>query len=194
MSDKSKSDRERIMCKHQQIVGTQLSKHSKVLQTRLDVRYPVDYEGEVSNSHMSTLFDYVERALDSKRYSGGHKVDAKHIAVAEQSSAEHPHFHAIMVVNGNAIQKEDVIFKLADKYWKSILKTERDGLVHHCNKDKRGNYHKNGIMVKRGQPDEQERLEECREQARYLAKDRGKENKLKGTWPCLASRVSSREK
>jgi len=192
MSDKSKSDREKIMCKHQQIVGTQLSKHSKVLHTRFDVRYPVDYEGEVANSHMSTLFDYLERALDNKKFSGGHKVDAKHIAVAEQCSSDHPHFHAIMLVNGNAIQSENVIFDLADKYWKRIVNTDRDGLIHHCNKDKRGKYHKNGIMVKRGQPDEEERLEECRKQASYLAKDRGKENKLKGTWPYLASSVSKK--
>jgi len=193
MNDKSKSDKEKIMDKHQQIVEAQVRKHSKVLHVRFDVRYPAEYEGEVTNSHMSSLFDYTERALDSKKFSGGHRVDAKHMAVAEQCSSKHPHFHAIMVVNGNAIQNEDVIFDLADKYWKMILNTDKGGLIHHCNKDKRGNYHKNGIMVKRGQPDEQERLDECREQASYLAKDRGKENKLKGTWPCLAFLVSNRK-
>lgn len=173
-----------ILDKHHAHLADMTQKHSKVIQVRFDLRYPQDGSVVPSAQHLHDFNYNFQRKLKRENHSGGHLVDPRIITVTEQCESENPHIHGVLLVNGNAKRSYYPLVQEIEKQWKTALKTNRDGLVDYC--DRRG---KNGIMIDRSKEDFGETMNQCSHQASYLAKARGKENKLKGSWLVSGTRV-----
>lgn len=95
------------------------------------------------------------------------------------------------LVNGNAIQHPHTIHKTAEKYLGKALgltEEETKGLVHYC--DSNG---ANGITIRRGNADQEEKTNQVMHQASYLATERGKEDTPKGQHLWIGTRVPKKQ-
>ncbi|GHV56347.1 hypothetical protein FACS189460_0950 [Deltaproteobacteria bacterium] len=122
---------------------------------------------------------------------GRHQVDPRVIWVREKhDDSPNCHYHCLALVNGNAKQSSYDIHKRAEKQWGNALGLKKvQGLVDYC--DKRGEA---SIMIDRNQPDYESKLAAAQEQASYLSKSRGKENKPYNLWQVGGTRVPEASK
>ena len=173
---------EKALSKIENIMNEMVSKHSKIMTVRFDIRYPDNDNINPSSERISDFAYNLKRSLDRETFEGGHKTDAKVIHVQEQESSSHPHHHFAVIVNANAKQNAYPILEKANNLWKTMMKTNEDGLVDFCNR------YENGIIIRRNSPDYEEQYDKTFYQLSYLAKVRGKENRDKGAWLIKTSR------
>jgi hypothetical protein len=175
---------EKILDNYHESMSNMLGKHSKVMQLRFDLHYPIDNSVTPDKKHIPDFNRNLKRKLNRERHAGGHKVDAHLLWSIERYKSVNPHYHYVCLINANAKQNYYPVVMEANRQWKNILKTDKDGLVDRC--DKHGD---NGIIVKRGADDEQAQLGRCSYQASYLAKDRSKDRMKKGARLYSGSKV-----
>ncbi len=174
-----------VVDRHHAHMEDMVLKHSKVMQVRFDLRYPHDGSVTPDNKHLQDFNYNLTRKLHREKPIGGHAVDPRIINVKEQhGDNQHPHIHNVLLVNGNAKQNPLGVLKQVEKMWATAIKSDAPGLVDYC--DKNG---ANGLMVNRNSDNFQEQLEACSYQASYLAKERGKEHRAKGTWLASGTRI-----
>ena len=176
-----------------------ISKHSKVLQTRFDLRYPKDYDTIETSSHISSFLDNLTKDLKrniplpkpgmkrgQKLSPQVHDPDPRIMWVRENhGKSENPHFHCLALVNGNAKKSGEDIQKRADRQWGNIVNPDSDeGLVDFCY---RSGPH--SIMIKRTAEDFDVKVEQAKRQASYLSKPKGKEKPEKGAWKVGGTRL-----
>ncbi len=153
--------------------------------TRFDLRIPNGAK-ELNNKQVGRIFENMSRAIKRKEYAGGHNPDPRIVCTAE-NHASGTHYHCVAMVNGNAIQNPHTVYNAAEKYMAKALdisQEETKGLVDYCNQ--KG---KNGIIIKHGSSDEQEKTNQVMHQVSYLAKERGKEQTPKGQHLVTGTRV-----
>ena len=185
-------------------------KHSKVLQTRFDIRIPKDGSFSPTTEQLSRYNEYLKRNLEcnhplpeegklrsSGRTNNKNKVDPHIIRVSEQNANnEHSHLHYLVFVNGNAKNSGYDIQKRAEhelsNAW-NLNKEQVKGLIDYCNKtpDKNNPNKKlpSSYMLDRNASDFHETVNQATHQASYLAKTRGKDNKEKGLWTISKTRL-----
>lgn len=166
-----------ILDNHLGKLGYMIAKHSKVMQVRFDLHYPKDGSVLPSPQHIYDFNYNFKRKLQREKISGGHKVDPQIIWVEEQHTSPHPHYHYLLLVNGNAKRDYHAIVREALRIWKQTLGTENSGVVNFCD-DKE----QNGLMVERGSPYFQLQLGQCTYQGSYIAKISSKAHRRKGSW------------
>lgn len=167
---------EKVLNKIETVIDSMIEKHSKIMITRIDVRYPND-DNMICESKQISDFTYnLKRSLNREKNVGNHAVDAQVITVQEQDTSKHPHFHVAIIVNGNAKKSPYSIYEKADKLWKIATDSSLDGLVDHCNRNK------NGIVIDRNSSSFESDYNSAFYQLSYLAKVRGKEDREKGSW------------
>lgn len=178
-----------IMDKYHSALEQSLTDHSKVMQVRLDLRYPENGHATPNSTHIQDFSYNLKRNLTRKKFAGSHNPDPKFLWVREQNESEHPHYHALMLVNGNALDNPHSILEKASSLWGRALGVDPAGLVHRCDRDRNGNRQENGIMIRRGSPDEAAQRAKCEQQASYLAKAYSKDIRPKGAWTCGGTRT-----
>ncbi|WMW66287.1 inovirus-type Gp2 protein [Nitratidesulfovibrio liaohensis] len=154
-----------IMDKYHTALEQSLADHSKVMQVRLDLHYPENGYVTPNSTHIQDFNYNLKRSLARKKFAGSHNPDPKLIWVREQNESEHPHYHALMLVNGNALDNPHSILEKASSLWGRALGVDPTGLVHRCDKDRNGNRQENGIMIRRGSPGEAVQRAKCEQQA-----------------------------
>jgi len=174
--EKSLGCYDKILNKIKNTMDTMLENHSKIMITRLDLRYPKTEDIICERKHLSDFSYNLKRSLNREKNAGNHYVDAQIITVQEQDKSNHPHYHVAVIVNANAKKSPYSIHEKADKLWKTAIHSSSDGLVDHCNK------HKNGIIINRNSSSFEEDYDKVFYQLSYLAKVRGKEDREKGSW------------
>jgi len=152
-----------------QMVTSMTKRHSKVLQTRMDFRYPQSYQSDGTNEDFSTALKTFSKELSRKRY------DPQYIARREQKKSNNPHLHVSMVVDGNKKRCRASMIESAEKHWANALgipveEVHENQLVYPCNKDPEGNPRPNGYMIDRNKPDFKEMKNNAIRQMSYLAK------------------------
>ena len=183
-ADKGQACLTQVLDKHHAHLDDMNNKHSKVMQVRFDLRYPQDNSVTPSKQHVQDFNYNLQRKLNREKHAGGHKVDPRIITVTEQHNSKYPHVHGVLLVNANTKHKYHPLIEEMDRIWKQALGTEAQGLVDRC--DRQGN---NGIIIKRGNEDFHEKRNQLSYQASYLAKERGKENKVKCSWAVTGTRL-----
>lgn len=142
-------------------------RHSKVLALRYDFHYPDDsiQDIEKGNRDISRCMTKIRQNLKRKG------LDPAYAWVREQKEdAEHQHYHAQILLNGNKIQSGYNINKVVDRLWASTINDNTPKLVHHCNDDLEGCSYTNGTLYKRS-----EHIPNIVEgQIGYLSKPQGK--------------------
>ena len=142
-----------------------MDRHSKVFVMRFDIRFPKDDSNQ-------TFSKFQAEFMRKERRAG---YDPSYVAVREEGEREgHPHYHEILIVNGNKTQSTHKHIENANAALNLVLELEQNtisGLIHNCNgKDKQ----RNGIMIDRSKLFISEENDAFR-QASYLAKESQKD-------------------
>lgn len=118
-------------------------KHNKVLFIRFDLHFPVGYIHDGGNTEVSLLFKLLKESLLRRG------IDTQYVWVREQNfQNEVPHYHAILLLNGNKVQNYFPILAKVTKTWGRILGQNALGCVNYCN-NCNGVPVDNGIMIRR---------------------------------------------
>lgn len=120
-----------------------IQRHNKVLFIRFDLRFPDDYSMDNSNDKVSRLFKILSENATYK------KIDFQFLWAREQSREKHQHYHCILLIDGNKVQKYYPVLVFVSKIWGRLVQSDKDGLVHYCDQTRGGKQVKNGIMLRR---------------------------------------------
>lgn len=172
-----------IQHKMTKLVDSYLEKHSKGLVTRLDIRYPKDHDEVNGNQDISQTMELAMQELRRRGY------DPKYAWVREQNESVHPHYHAMVILNGNKVQSPYKAQKCIEKHWGNTIGADPKGLVDHCYGSK-DDPHENGKIItrKEGVPDYVKR------QINYMAKPQGKGMPKDGMRDFGMSRIKNTQK
>lgn len=163
-----------VLDSYSNILNYMCNNHCKVFQCRFDLRYPHGYSFGYSKDHISVFFEYMKKYFH-RNYCSSHNVDFKYLwSVDVKYEQSAPHYHCVVLVNGNAIRNATVIFERACHYWKLAINSNSDGLVHFCLKDYKGDNQENGLLYIRNNDDANSVLNKMAYQVSYLAKTRDK--------------------
>jgi Protein of unknown function (DUF3296). len=158
--------------------------HGKIMQVRFDLRYPDDGSIIPIRQHIYDFNYNLKRKLQREKVAGGHLVDPQMLWTEERHTSLHPHYHYVLLVNGNAKEKYFPLLRdIVEPTWKKAIRTKQNGLVDYC--DKHG---PNGLLIIRNSPHMQKQINQCSHQASYIAKVGTKEHRGKGHWLMGGSR------
>jgi hypothetical protein len=131
----------KITKKYEDKLNYMLNKYSRVLQTRIDLRYPADGSRPAQADDIYRFHENTSKRLknqnylpdgNNKRFKGrdGKEIqyphDAQILTVREQSqTAINPHFHSIILLNGMSHRNDYYVFKVAESVWGNILEQKQ---------------------------------------------------------------------
>ncbi len=125
------------------LMTAMVSRHNKVLFIRFDLRFPKNYSTDISNDKVSLL------VKNLKEFYTYHAIDIQSAWVREQSREKHQHYHCLVLMDGNKVQRYHPVLSHVSGVWGRILQCDPVGLVDYCNHDRSGNPVQNGIMIRR---------------------------------------------
>lgn len=174
--NRGKSDdlpvKENIQGKLTELLDHMTDKHSKVLPVRFDLEYPEDMTAPQSNRDISRCM-----AKICQKYSR-QGLDPHYFWTREQNDSHNPHYHCILLLNGNKVRSFHHVYETSASLWGSTIGSEQKGLVHHCTtyKDEDGNerFGDNGTLLCRTDPDFKEKFQKVHHHHSYLAKENTK--------------------
>jgi hypothetical protein len=192
---------EQILEQLHQRIQFMLSHNSRVLEKRLDLHYPQDGLVEPASKHIYRFTENLHRDLkrnnplpeEGKKRSPGrkgvaasHPVNPQILWVKEQEKeTPNPHYHLVVLVNGNAVKSGWSIQKRAERQWANTLNLdEASGLVHNCNQSG-----PDAIAIDQNRPDCEDKTNQVYYHGSYLAKTRSKEHRAKYEWKSGGTRV-----
>ena len=148
---------------HDVFFDAQLSR-SRNFFIRFDLFFPQDYQGDLRLPHIS---NFMRRFQYSAHDEPGCR-DVYYLAVREQESSTHPHYHLFFLLDGHYTQNIYGHMDRVRRTWNLTLGLDPE--VNHGLVQYRPHQENNGIMLRRGSLDLQELTEDCIKQAFYLAK------------------------
>ncbi|MBN2866783.1 MAG: inovirus Gp2 family protein [Thiotrichales bacterium] len=80
--------------------------NNRTLAVRFELCYPSDYQGEVSNRHITQFFKGVKYRI-KKNYAQSkaerkHETEVNYFWVKEQDGGDYPHYHVLLLLNYDA--------------------------------------------------------------------------------------------
>lgn len=167
-----------IQSRFNELLDGMTTGHNKVTVFRMDSHFPDGFvmKNKMANDEQSQL---MKRLKENCTRRG---VDMSYLWCREQNNSENPHYHTIAMVDGSKVQNAMGLLKDANRIWKNITESEKDGLIHYCNRGENGQKATPNATIRRpsskatgAQRTEQEQAfeEACRqarERAAYLAK------------------------
>lgn len=180
-------------------VSAMTERHSKVLPVRADFRFPQDYGQDGSNREMQRLLK------NTVQHYRNQKVECCYAAVREQNVSDHPHYHALFLLDGNKVQSPYGVAHKAQELWKDIVSSPADGLVDFCKPQptnpipplrmiRRPSSKAGGDVLARQQGEYETAIRITLQHGEYLAKERTKGNAPAGVREVLASQVRKKGK
>ena len=147
---------EKALTAYARALNYALDHNSKLLVIREDVHFPREMAQD-------GIRKYNQRLREMWKNKGYNPV---YIGAREVSSKGEIHYHEAWFLNGNKTWKTYERFKDSEKVLQRVIGAEYDakGLIDHCD-----NGHRNGIMIRRDDPDPTN-LYEAQRQVSYLAK------------------------
>lgn len=140
------------------------NKHGKVLVVRFDITYPLLYPKVMSNEHIRLCM-----AKLVQKYKR-HGFDPYYMWTREQKVSLHPHYHCVLLLNGNLVRSFSHVFENARMLWSSTIGDNTPGLIDHCIDNPWMPGYENGIMLVRAKADAQITYDAVVTQLSYLAK------------------------
>lgn len=159
---------------------------NKVFFMRYDIRFPQDY-GYRDNNAFRTFQSTFMKNLSRKG------LKPQYVAVREQSREKHQHYHVCLWLDGQQTQNIHKHIKTAERLWDSTLglpvREEGYGLIDDCSKNRNGEGQINGVMLRRDDPNYEDKRNDCFLRASYLAKTNTKGLAPKGQRELFSSRI-----
>lgn len=154
---------QRIRCMMDMVV----TKHNKVFFVRMDIRFPVAYQGPVIDNRV--FADFLENFMQFLERAG---MDPLCLWVREQTEVtDHPHYHLCLFLDGNRIQNIHIPCAKARELWALALGLpSAEDLVWDCTEGSEGKPQKNGLMIRRTDENFREVFEQVFYWASYIAK------------------------
>lgn len=176
-----------------EMLDSMIERHSKVMQVRMDLRYPKDRQSDGSNKDFSRTI----QALNQELAKEG--CDHQYIARREQKNQPNPHCHVCLMVDGNKKRDREVLVEKAEKHWANALgltqqEVHEKKLVYPCNHDPEGNPRPNGYMLDRNSEDYEETRDAMIRQMSYLTKFDPEDTTPSSTRKFFASQNKRRHK
>ena len=147
-----------------EMIDSMSQRHRKVMQTRMDFRYPQEMVTDGSNKDFSKALQGLSKELNKDGY------DPQYLGRREQNDQPHQHYHLNLLTNAKKHENRYGIIKKAERHWGNALGLSLEdvrnmGLVDYCDKD-----HPNGYMLTRGSGDYIETRDHMIRQMSYLTK------------------------
>ena len=147
-----------------EMIDSLSQRHRKVMQTRMDFRYPQEMETDGSNKDFSKALQGLSKELNKDGY------DPQYLGRREQNDQPHQRYHLNLLTNAKKHENRYGIIKKAERHWGNALGLSQEdvrnmGLVDYCDKD-----HPNGYMLTRGSGDYTETRDHMIRQMSYLTK------------------------
>ena len=149
-----------------------LERHSQVLAVRLVVRFPVEVTANADNGCFQYFMEEYRRYLKLKDF------DPQYVWVREQASSHNPHYHVLLLLNGNKIRYYRYPAR-ANEIWSGALfkyygqDCRCNGLIEVCSAGYDGIAMNHGIRLSR---DNEALTQEAYRICSYLAKANTKGN------------------
>ncbi len=157
---------------------------SKIFFMRLDIRFPVEETIPTDNQHFSRFNASFMKDLRRKG------LKPQYCAVREQSREKHQHYHEMLFLDGQKTQSIHNHIQTAERLWRHELGLEDgNGLINDCTHNRKGEPQENGIMLRKDDPDYEQKKAECFRRASYLAKVNTKSNTPDGQREVFSSRI-----
>ena len=155
------------------VMDDYMDRHSKMFAMRLDVHLP---EG----TDQSKIMVFNHRFIEREKNQG---YDPAYVMVREVSDEGKTHYHMALLLNGQKVQSTYYVFKDMERILNNVAGP--GGSINHCD-----NGHRNGIMVKRDDPDPKN-MNEFKRQCSYVAKTEQKANVKGKTY--FSSRIKKKK-
>ena len=180
-----------------------IQNHSQVLTLRFDLRTKSDSDEHLDSKKLDHFRENITADLTRNnplpeegmrrakhKNQSKHKVDPRLIVVLEQHGVKKPHAHCFLLVNGNAKKEPWDILQRVERQYANTLKEEYElGLVDYC--DKKG---PNSYMIKSNDIENLHEMQNVVSYHRsYLAKTRGKDKRVKGSWLVRGTRLPKKD-
>lgn len=186
LTDKKKGLRcdTKILNKINEVVGDFFDNHDRGFFMRYDIRYPEDYTCDpVGND------DFRRFQANFVKNLSRADLDPHYVATREQGDSNNHHYHAMLLLDGRKTQSIHNHIRKADELWSNALKVpQTTGLIEDCTKDKNGNKQRNGVMLRKDDPDFKVKLDNCMKRASYLAKENQKSSTPDNTRELFSTR------
>lgn len=94
----------------EQVMTQAMEDYSRVFAFRVDLRFPYDYDQDVSNNTIRRFLDSFTAKLEAseqRRRSSTRVQDnrVRYVWAREQVSSDHPHYHLAILLNGHAYRR-----------------------------------------------------------------------------------------
>ncbi len=94
----------------ERVIDQAMDDYSRVFVLRVDLRFPYDYDQDVSNSTMRRFLDSFTAKLEAREQrkrssSRVHDNRVRYVWAREQVSSDHPHYHLAILLNGQAYRR-----------------------------------------------------------------------------------------
>ena len=134
-----------------------LQKYNKVFVKRMDVRFPPEQQQD-------GIRRFMKRFAEKERNDG---YGLYYIVVRELSKNKNTHYHIALFLDGNKTQNTYQHFRNAETVLQNVIGKGNSikGLIDRCDRG-----HRNGIMIHRNNPN-QDDMKEVERQLSYLAKE-----------------------
>lgn len=128
----------------ERVIDQAMEDYSRVFVFRVDLRFPYDYDQDVSNSTMRRFLDSFTAKLEAseqRRRSSTRVQDnrVRYLWAREQVSSDHPHYHLAILLNGQAYRRigsytaDQGLARAIKEAWESALgldeSQDNEGLV-----------------------------------------------------------------
>ncbi len=160
-----------------------LESNDRIFFMRYDVGTPVGYtdtSNEAFRNGQANFMKHLKRNGFKPHY----------VAVRELSKEKRNHYHAILMLDGRKTQSiHDHIEKADELFANAFGIPGAQGIIDDCTKARDGSRQDNGIMLRRGDPEFNEKVDEAFRVGSYLAKENQKSNKTERDRERFSSRV-----
>ncbi len=151
------------------MIDNMSKRHSRVMQIRMDFRYPENREIDGSNRAFSDMLHGLTKELKKEKY------DPLYIGRREQRGQPHQHYHLNLLTNAEDHECRETLIQKAERHWGNALgltqkEVHERKLVYPCNTDINGTPRPNGYILARGAENYEATRENMIRQMEYVTK------------------------
>jgi hypothetical protein len=144
--------------------------HSQVWVSRMDFHYPNN--GEHHPHDNSAFRHFISSFIKRLKLDG---LSPSYVWSREHEIGNsNPHWHLILILNGNLTQSGYRHFETAKRLWLKTLGTDSDGIVHMALPQSELSWHHNGFKITRHDPLFNDKLCDLYHWLSYISKERSK--------------------
>lgn len=138
--------------KGMEMIDCMSRRHGKVMQTRMDFRYPQDMQSDGSNKDFSKALQGLTKELNREG------DDPQYLGRREQKDQVNQHYHLDLLTDAKKHESRRRVIEKAERHWGNALgltpeEVHEKQLVYPCNRDMNGDPRPNGYMLVRGAED-----------------------------------------